>query len=222
MAKLLKAFFIFILILVLLALFLGLSLALYVEIFMEKEIDEGLFSLFGSSTSSQVYYYDFEDRENREGELKLLEDQELFGGYRSNYVEFGELPQDMIDAFVSIEDKRFFSHSGVDWKRTLSAGVNFFFKLKGSFGGSTITQQLIKNVTDNDEYSFQRKLQEILWALDLETKLDKKEILECYLNIINLSHGYCGNTGTLVKCKCRKLLGKIVFRGYSYAVTTVR
>ncbi len=191
-SRLLKAFLIFILILVLIMLFFGLSVALYVEMFMEKEIDEKLFSLFGNSTSSQVYYYDFEDRTNREGEPKQLEDQELFGGYRSNYVELGAVPQDMIDAFVSIEDKRFFSHSGVDWKRTLSAGVNYFLKLKGSFGGSTITQQLIKNVTDNDEYSFQRKLQEILWALDLETKLDKKEILECYLNIINLSHGCYG------------------------------
>ena len=74
----------------------------------------------------------------------------------------------------------------------MSAGINYFLKFNDSFGGSTITQQLIKNVTHKDDYSFQRKIQEIFWALDLETKMDKKEIISMYLNIINLSQGCFG------------------------------
>ena len=93
---------------------------------------------------------------------------------------------------MSIEDKRFYKHRGVDWKRTVSAGANYFLKFSNSYGGSTITQQLIKNVTDEDDFSLQRKIQEIFWALDLETKLDKSEILGLYLNIINLSQGCYG------------------------------
>ena len=76
--------------------------------------------------------------------------------------------------------------------RTVSAGANYFLKFNKNYGGSTITQQLIKNVTENDDYSFQRKIQEIFWALDLEKKMDKKEILTLYLNIINMAQGNYG------------------------------
>ena len=61
-------------------------------------------------------------------------------------------------------------------KRTVKAAINYIFGGERLFGASTITQQLIKNVTQNDDYSFQRKIQEILWALDLETKMDKNEM----------------------------------------------
>ena len=187
-----RGFIIVVLVLTIIVLSVGLALALYIETNMDKEIDESLFSFVGNGSSSKVYYYDFDDRSNRQGRLVELSNAELFGGYRCHYVSYEEIPQDLIDAFISIEDKRFFSHNGVDWKRTALASANYFFNFSGNFGGSTITQQLIKNVTDKDEYSFQRKIQEVLWALDLETKVDKKEILESYLNIINLSHGCYG------------------------------
>ena len=180
-----------VLIVVLFSLAIGLAFSIYVDKNMEKSIDEELFSLIGSGSSSEVFYYSSQEKEK----AVSMDSSELFGGYRSIYVEYDSIPQDMIDAFISIEDKRFFTHNGVDWKRTISATFNYFLKFSGNFGGSTITQQLIKNVTDRDEYSFQRKIQEIIWALDLETKLDKKEILESYLNIINLAHG-CYGVGT--------------------------
>ena len=73
----------------------------------------------------------------------------------------------MVNAVIAIEDKRFMTHAGVDWRRTAGAGLTFFTGSGDGFGGSSITQQLIKNVTGNDEYSIQRKIQEIFWALDL-------------------------------------------------------
>ena len=170
----------------------GLVFAIYVDRNIEKSVDESLFLNVGNGAATKLYYYEFTDRENRIGEARELVGEEIYGGYRCEYVEYSEIPQDMINAFVSIEDKRFYKHSGVDWKRTLSAGANYFLKFSDSYGGSTITQQLIKNVTQNDDYTFQRKIQEILWALDLETKMGKDEILGMYMNVINLSQGCYG------------------------------
>ena len=169
----------------------GLSLSIYISAKMEREIDEGLFSVLSGNTASQIYYYESEEKRIA-GDATLLQGQELYGGFRSKPIKYEELPKELVYAFVSIEDKRFFSHRGVDWKRTLGASFNYFLSFRDEFGGSTITQQLIKNVTEKDEYSFERKIQEILWALDLETKMSKEEILQSYLNIINLSNGCYG------------------------------
>ena len=171
--------------------FVGGALALYIDKKVEKTIDETLFSIVGSGSDTEIYYY---DRDNN-GEMtmaKMLDGEVIYGGYRCVFVEYENIPENLRDAFVSIEDKRFYKHNGVDWKRTLSAGLNYFLKFSNSYGGSTITQQLIKNITDEDDFTLQRKIQEIFWALDLETKLDKKEILGLYLNIINLSQGCYG------------------------------
>ena len=189
---LLKFFTVTALILTVTATIVGLVFAIYIEKNIEKSVDETLFAVVGAESATKLYYYDFSDRENRVGEAVELSEEELYGGYRCEYVEYERVPTELISAFVSIEDKRFYEHSGVDWKRTLSAGINYFLKFSDSYGGSTITQQLIKNVTQNDDYSFQRKIQEIFWALDLETKMSKHEILEMYLNIINLSQGCYG------------------------------
>ena len=170
----------------------GLVFAIYIDRNIEKSVDETLFTLVGSEAVTKLYYYDFTDRENRIGEAIEMTEEEIYGGYRCEYVDYEDVPRELVNAFVSIEDKRFYTHSGVDWRRTLSAGANYFLNFSDSYGGSTITQQLIKNVTQNDDYSFQRKIQEILWALDLETKMSKEEILEMYLNIINLSQGCYG------------------------------
>lgn len=170
----------------------GLVFAIYVDRSIEKSVDESLFANVGNGAATKLYYYEFTDRENRIGEARELVSEEIYGGYRCEYVEYSDIPQNMINAFVSIEDKRFYKHSGVDWKRTLSAGANYFLRFSDSYGGSTITQQLIKNVTQNDDYTFQRKIQEILWALDLETKMGKDEILGMYMNVINLSQGCYG------------------------------
>ncbi len=174
------------------AIIVGIVFSIYVDKYVDKSIDEELFYVVGSNAQTKLYYYDYSDRADREGEAIELTEEPLYGGYRSKYVQSADILDDLKKAFISIEDKRFESHKGVDWWRTFSAGVNYYLNFSGSFGGSTITQQLIKNVTDNDDYSFQRKIQEIFWALDLETKMDKQEILGLYLNIINLSQGCYG------------------------------
>ncbi len=187
----LKIFLVIAFVLTVCATSVGLVFAIYVEKKIDKSIDETLFEAVGSETATKLYYYRFTDRENREGEAVEMS-EELYGGYRCEYVSYEKIPDNLINAFVSIEDKRFFEHSGVDWKRSISAGLNYFLKFSDSYGGSTITQQLIKNVTENDDYSFQRKIQEIFWALDLEKKMSKEEILQLYMTIINLSDGCYG------------------------------
>lgn len=186
----------------------GLVFAIYIDRNIEKEVDESLFMSVGAESATKLYYYEFSDRENRVGVVKELTEDELYGGYRVKYERLDNIPKYMKDAFVSIEDKRFYSHSGVDWKRTGSAALNYFLKFSDSYGGSTITQQLIKNVTENDEYSFQRKIQEIFWALDLEKKMSKDEILELYLNIINLSDR-CYGVGAAAEYYFSKDVGEL-------------
>lgn len=97
----------------------------------------------------------------------------------------------MQNAFIAIEDKLFYEHKGVDWKRTANGVINWIVGKEG--GGSTITQQLIKNLTDDKDYSVKRKLNEIFRALQLEKDLgDKDRILEMYLNLIYLGQGAYG------------------------------
>lgn len=170
----------------------GFWVTIYLSSNYEDSIDVSIFASAAQKGATKVYCYDFSDRAARKGELIELTGEQLYGSGVCIYVSYDAVPQNLIDAFVAIEDRRFFSHSGVDWLRTVSATVNFFTGSKKTFGGSTITQQVIKNITGENEVSPERKIQEIIWALDLETKLDKTEILELYMNIINLSHGCTG------------------------------
>lgn len=168
------------------------AFAIYVKNYVDTEIDESMYQLNSTNTTTKLYYYDYTDRENRIGEAIELESERLYGGSNSIYVPYSQIPKDLINAFVAIEDQRFFDHNGVDWYRTVAAGANFFLGFKSEFGASTITQQLIKNISGNDDYKIQRKVQEIFWALDLESKKSKEDILTLYLNVINLSQNCYG------------------------------
>ena len=169
----------------------GIFVGVYATQSIEREIDESIFESISTSTASTIYFYDSNDARIADNATKLA-DSDIYGGFRNVPVEYEKIPKDLVDAFISIEDKRFFEHNGVDWKRTVGATANYFLKFRDEFGGSTITQQLIKNVTGEDGYSLKRKLQEIFWAIDLESKMSKEEILISYLNIINLSNGCYG------------------------------
>lgn len=107
------------------------------------------------------------------------------------WVDFQDIPQNMINAIIAIEDKRFYDHHGVDWKRTLSAALNLVGG-KSSYGGSTLTQQLIKNVTGENEPSITRKVKECIRATNCERDCSKDEIIESYLNVVNFSSGCRG------------------------------
>lgn len=106
--------------------------------------------------------------------------------------EYKDIPKGLVDAIVSIEDERFFQHKGVDVKRTAGAIVTFVLNGgKSNFGGSTLTQQLVKNVTDDKESSWTRKIREWYRAMTLETKMSKEEIFAAYVNTVYLGdHSY--------------------------------
>ncbi len=103
------------------------------------------------------------------------------------------IPQNMVNAVVAIEDKRFYQHQGTDWKRTFSAFANMFLHFYASNqGGSTVTQQLVKNLTLDDQQNASRKIREIMNARYLEEHYSKDVIMECYLNQIALGHNIKG------------------------------
>ena len=124
-----------------------------------------------------------------------VESQRLHGEENRIWVSIDKMPEHLLNAFIAIEDQHFYEHKGVDWKRTGAAFLNWLPHveiLSGNQGGSTITQQLIKNITSDNEQNASRKVREIARALALEARLDKKVILEAYLNTISLGNGICG------------------------------
>ena len=114
---------------------------------------------------------------------------ELSGDENRKIVKLDQMPENLKNAYVAIEDERFYKHNGVDIKRTGAAIVQYVLhRGKSSFGGSTITQQLVKNITKDDEKSgiegILRKVKEWAKAYQIERMLSKDQILELYLNII--------------------------------------
>ncbi len=152
------------------------------------EIDEKIIKAQMKSGRAELYAYDFYDRESRRGRLYRLET--FFVEARESFepVELENVPRDLINAFISIEDKRFYKHQGVDLLRTAKAGFNYIIKRSSSFGGSSITQQLVKNITGNSQKNLDRKIKEIFYARNLEKSYTKDEIICMYLNIINLGN----------------------------------
>ncbi len=173
----------------------GTVFAVYIRNNIDPEVDLSQFSVSSTNQTTRIYYMScdsLEDRQNRTGTLVELEDQRLYGSENSIWVAYPNIPENLVNAYISIEDKRFWTHSGVDWLRTGKAVIGYFIPIWKQQGGSTITQQAIKNITDEKDYTPQRKIQEILRALNLEKKLDKTEILELYLNNIYLSQNCYG------------------------------
>lgn len=135
--------------------------------------------------SSIIYY---QDRDSGE----WVEYQTVYGTENRIWVDFDQMPDALWQAAVAIEDHRFFEHQGVDWKRTLGAAVNFFTQSQDTFGGSTLTQQVLKNMTQDNGNTVNRKVREIFRALEFEKHYTKWEILEFYLNTIYLGQGCYG------------------------------
>ncbi len=150
---------------------------------------------YAQSQTTFIYGY---DKNNKEVELTRLH-----GDENRIWVNLEDMSEYLPKAFVSIEDKRFEKHNGVDWIRT--AGVIVKPQNLGKQGGSTITQQLIKNLTDEKQVTVARKFNEILSALNLERYFEKDDILEAYLNTIYLSKGCYG-----VKTAAEEYFGKDV------------
>ena len=131
--------------------------------------------------------------QNEDGAWK--EYQRLHGDENRIWVSIDKIPKNLINAFIAVEDQRFMQHTGVDWRRTSAAFLNWLPNvniLSGNQGGSTLTQQLIKNITSDDDQNASRKFREIIRALTIEKILNKNTILEAYLNTISLGNGICG------------------------------
>ena len=145
--------------------------------------------------TSFVYYVD------GDGNIQLL--QQIHTSADRQWASLDEIPDAMVEAAIAIEDKRFYEHQGVDWITTVKACANLFFGGDDKFGGSTITQQLLKNLTGEDSVTVQRKVQEILTAQCYEKVYDKDFIMEWYLNTIYLGRGCYG-----VKSAAAEYFGK--------------
>lgn len=149
---------------------------------------------YSQNQTSFIYGYDSEGNE--------VELTRLHGEENRIWVDLENMSPHMKDAIIAIEDERFMKHHGVDWIRTIGVIVK---PSNHGQGGSTITQQLIKNLTDEKDVTIERKFNEILSALNLEKNYSKDEIIEAYLNTIYLSEGCYG-----VKTAAETYFGKDV------------
>lgn len=162
--------------------------AVYVKTCLTDDLNVSLEEMT-LSLSSIILYED-------DGEWKEL--ATLYSEEDRIWVDYEDIPINLEHAAVAIEDRHFYTHKGVDWFRTVGAFANMFVGMRNNFGGSTITQQLIKNVTEYDDVTVQRKLLEIFRALDFEKIYTKEEIITWYLNEIYLGER-CYGVGTASK-----------------------
>jgi len=160
--------------------------ALYIDNYIRPFIDNLSLADLTLNETSFVYATD-----TKTGEYIELE--QLYSEENRIWVDYEDISPNMINALVAVEDSRFFSHKGVDWIRTIGAMINMVVPLRDNYGGgSTITQQLIKNITGDDDVTVERKIQEIMRALEFEKNYTKEEILEYYLNTVYFGHGCFG------------------------------
>lgn len=172
------------------------GLLLYVFTMVDGTMEENLNDLTLNLTTT-VYVDD--------GSGNYKEYKRLHGMYNRLWVDYDRtaidnndpdytgIPQRLANAFIAVEDQRFETHFGVDWKRTTGAVINEFIPIYSSRqGGSTITQQLVKNLTGDDDKTKMRKVREIMRARYLESEYSKEVILECYLNTIAMGYGTYG------------------------------
>lgn len=157
----------------------------------------GLFSGLIDTTSSlniEEYNMNFSSlvycMDSKTGEYKEFE--RLYAEENRVWADLDDIPKHVKDAAIAIEDERFYSHNGVDFLSTAKATFRYIFKNSTSRGGSTITQQLVKNLTGDSQKKVGRKVQEMMRAIQLEKKLSKDEILELYLNSFYLGEGCNG------------------------------
>jgi penicillin-binding protein 1A len=144
--------------------------------------------------TSFIHYVD------ADGNIQEL--QQIYASSDRDWATFDEIPKDLVNAAVAIEDKRFYEHQGVDWITTVKACAGMFFG-SGDAGGSTITQQLVKNMTGDNSITVRRKVVEIFKAQDFERRYDKETIMEWYLNLI-----YFGDRKNGVKSAAAHYFGK--------------
>ncbi len=172
----------------LLVLFAGLGI--YLGITVDAKADLALFEASRGSRTTRLYYN--ADRGGAVYLAKEWESERLFGSESAIWCPYSDIPPLLSGAFLAAEDRRFFSHGGIDLVRTVRALANEVLHFEKTFGASGITQQLVKNLTGDKEKSGMRKLREAYRALLLERSYKKEDILELYLNIVPMGEGCIG------------------------------
>lgn len=150
------------------------------------EYDELLFNREKGASSTIIYA-----NSSCSGDEYVPVRLDIGGNSKKIYYSLDEISRYLIDGFIAVEDRNFYKHSGVDLRRTAYAAANYITG-KNKFGASTITQQLIKNISGDNEVSIKRKITEIIRAYNVEKKHTKKEIMEVYLNVIPMGNEIYG------------------------------
>lgn len=172
-------------------------LAIFVFVYarwcIDFEYDEALFSAAQNNGALKLYYDAFGYVGEDINKYEPIEYATLKGSdVRRAWYPYSEISDYVKRGFIAAEDREFSNHNGVNIKRTLGAFLNYVFRRDTSFGGSTITQQVIKNISGKSEKSAKRKFEEILRAYHLEQKYTKEEIFELYLNIAPMGENMSG------------------------------
>ena len=153
-------------------------------------------ALFESAKGGNVTVFYYDGSPSPSGELDGYLPTEIRTAAKAEnqklWFSLDEMPDTVKNAAVAVEDRKFYEHRGVDLLRTVYALANAIFHFRGSFGASTITQQVIKNISGDSEPTVRRKWNEILRAIELEKRYTKEEILEVYLNILPMSENAIG------------------------------
>ncbi|MBQ9460054.1 MAG: transglycosylase domain-containing protein [Oscillospiraceae bacterium] len=155
----------------------------YVDTVLEPEMDVDI-GAFALKQSSVIYYPDTDSG-------RWVELTKLHGVENRTLIDYERIPDHVVKALISIEDERFYEHKGVDWKSTAGQVVNML-RGRNVRGASTITQQLIKNLTGENQVTIRRKILEIFRALRFHEKYSDREILETYFNLVYFGHNAYG------------------------------
>jgi penicillin-binding protein 1A len=124
---------------------IGCAFLIYISNNVDMSVDDIIISTQDNELATRLYYYD------DEGNLVENTEQNISSGSGATWVEYEDIPTYLRDAFIAIEDKRFWDHNGVDWITTAQATIVFFVPIGNGRGGSTLTQQLVKNLTGDKD-----------------------------------------------------------------------
>ncbi len=173
---------------------LGIITGIFLYSFARKnvdgEYDERLFKMAGGSSTTE-YYSNSADIASLEYTPVLWESISL-GESKRLWIDIDEASPYLLSGFLAVEDREFYSHSGVNVRRSMYALANRVLKFRSTFGASTITQQVVKNISGDSELTLKRKLSEMIRAHNMEKRHTKREILELYINIIPMGEGIYG------------------------------
>lgn len=167
---------------------IGALACFFINARIDYEADEALFEAAKSTSVTHFYANASIDGSYAPIEMEAT----AFGAEKKVWCSADEISDFLKKGFVAIEDREFYTHPGVNFRRTAGAIYNYIFKKGERYGASTITQQVVKNISGDNEISASRKLYEIFRAVKIERNHSKDEILELYMNVVPMSENIAG------------------------------